>query len=247
MAARFCSQCGTPAVMGDRFCRTCGGTLVDPEPAGAAAYPWQGPPTAGGQPLAQLDVAYPERLSRGLIFVKWLLAIPHLAVLYLYGAAAGVITVIAWFAILFTGRYPRAMFDFAVGYLRWGVNVFAYIYLLRDEYPPFSNADGLYPARFALAYPASLSRWKIFLKWLLVIPNVVVLYFLLLAAMVCTVIAWFAILFSGRYPEGLFRFVVGVYRWSMRVNTYLYLLTDHYPPFTTAQTPGTTQPGLLPA
>jgi hypothetical protein len=247
MAARFCSQCGAPASPSDRFCRTCGQGLTRGDaaapPAGGAGWTSH----AGDQPLAYFDVAYPPRLSRGLIFVKWLLAIPHYVVLYLYGVAVGVITFVAWFAILFTGRYPRAMFEFTEGYLRWNANVFGYVYLLRDEYPPFSDRDGVYPVRFAIEYPNRLSRWKIFLKWLFVIPHVVVLFFLWVAAAACTVIAWFAILFTGRYPRGLFGFVVGVYRWSARVNTYLYLLTDHYPPFTTALLPPGRAPQLVPA
>jgi hypothetical protein len=236
MLARSCPNCGATVEAGQSFCRMCGSAI-----AGAPAV------DAGGQPLAQFDVAYPERLSRWLIFVKWLLAIPHYVVLYLYGFAASILTIIAWFAILFTGRIPRGIFDFIVGYLRWSANVSAYYLLLRDEYPPFSPADGLYPVHFSLAYPARLSRWKIFLKWLLVIPNIVVLYFIALAAFVCTVIAWFAILFTGRYPPGLFTFVVGTLRWSTRVNTYVWLLTDRYPPFTTAALPGGPAPQMMPA
>jgi len=86
----------------------------------------------------EFDVEYPERLSRLLIFFKWLLIIPHIIVLYALGIVAGVLTLIAWFAILFTGRYPRGMFDFAVGAMRWNARVNAYVALLRDDYPPFS-------------------------------------------------------------------------------------------------------------
>lgn len=158
-----------------------------------------------------------------------------------------VVTVVSWFAILFTGRYPPSLFDFVVGYLRWSANTGAYVLLMRDEYPPFTNAAGAYPVRFALDYPPRLSRGLIFIKWLLVIPHIIVLYLLGLAAMVCAFVAWLAIIFTGRYPAGLFNFVTGVFRWSMRVNTYYYLLTDHYPPFTTAAVPDAANPRMLPA
>ena len=177
------------------------------------------------------DVEYPERLSRWLIFVKWLLAIPHLIILYALIAVAEIITVIAWFAILFTGRYPKGMFDFVVGIYRWQHNVTAYIVLLRDEYPPFSLSAGQYPVTYDVEYPERLSRLLIFFKWLLVIPNLIVLALVGIAYYVTLIIAWFAILFTGRYPEGLFRFAVGTIRWSARVNAYVLLLRDEYPPF----------------
>jgi hypothetical protein len=179
----------------------------------------------------EFDVEYPERLSRLLIFVKWLLIIPHIIVLYALNIVAGLLTFIAWFAILFTGRYPRGMFSFVVGYYRWTYNISAYLYLLRDEYPPFSLEADRYPVTFEVEYPERLSRLLIFVKWLLVIPNVIVLYFVMLAWMVTTFIAWFAILFSGRYPKGLFDFAVGALRWMARVNAYVLLLRDDYPPF----------------
>ena len=93
--------------------------------------------TSPAFPVA-FDVEYPDRLSRLLIFFKWLLVIPHIIVLYAVGAVAGLFTVIAWFAILFSGRYPKGLFDFSVGTLRWMARVNAYMLLLRDEYPPFS-------------------------------------------------------------------------------------------------------------
>ena len=179
----------------------------------------------------EFNVEYPEKLSRLLIFVKWLLAIPHFIVLYALAIAVEVVTVIAWFAILFTGRYPRGMFDFVVGVYRWQYNVTAYASLLRDDYPPFSFESGRYPVTYNIEYPEKLSRWLIFVKWLLVIPSLISLAFVQLAVLVTTVIAWFAILFTGRYPEGLFGFAVGATRWGARVNAYVLLLTDKYPPF----------------
>jgi len=187
--------------------------------------------TASSYPL-RFDVEYPDRLSRWKIFVKWLLAIPHFLILYALGAVAYVMIFIAWFAILFTGRYPEGLFKFVVGVYRWNANVGAYTSLLRDEYPPFTMEAGRYPVTFEVDYPERLSRLLIFVKWLLVIPNVIVLMVLALAYYVTLIIAWFAILFTGRYPRGLFGFGVGVQRWSLRVSAYaFYLFTDKYPPF----------------
>ena len=186
--------------------------------------------TAGSYPVT-FDVQYPQELSRWLIFVKWLLAIPHFVVLYLLNAVVSIITFIAFFAILFTGKYPQELFKFAVGVNRWAANVSAYVMLLRDEYPPFSWDEGKYAVIYDVAYPDQLSRWKIFVKWLLIIPNIIVLLFLYIGAMLAEFAAWFAILFTKRYPEGLFRFVVGVLRWQMRVSAYTNLMRDEYPPF----------------
>lgn len=181
------------------------------------------------------DVEYPEHLSRWLIFVKWLLIIPHLIVLAVLGFVVSIVTIIAWFAILFTGKYPRGMWDFTMMVLRWSARVYAYFYLQRDEYPPFG--DQPYPVRFAMIYPEQLSRWKIFFKWLFVIPHLIVIYFLNIVWEILTFIAWFAILFTGGYPRSLFDFNVGVQRWLNRVTVYLLLLTDVYPPFSLGPTP----------
>jgi hypothetical protein len=187
---------------------------------------------ASGYPVT-LDVPYPESLSRWLIFVKWLLAIPHFAIIYALSLVMSVLTFIAFFAILFTKKYPDSLFTFAVGIQRWTYNVYAYVGLLRDEYPPFSLDAGQYPVVFEASAPGELSRWLIFVKWLLVIPNMIVYLFVAIAAFVVGFIAWFAILFTGKYPRGMFDFVVGSMRWGARVNAYTNLWTDQYPPFST--------------
>lgn len=185
---------------------------------------------APGYPL-RYDVQYPEELSRWLIFVKWLLAIPHFIILYALGAAAEVIGLIAFFAILFTKRYPRGLFDFVVNVNRWNANVGAYAGLFRDEYPPFSWEPGKYAVTYEVDYPEGLNRWLPLIKWLLAVPHYIVLLFLFIGAFVAWVIAWFAILFTKRFPRGLFGFIVGVTRWQYRVNAYTGLLRDEYPPF----------------
>ncbi|MEX0751142.1 MAG: DUF4389 domain-containing protein [Dehalococcoidia bacterium] len=179
----------------------------------------------------RVEVPYPESLSRGLIFVKWLLAIPHLIILYFLQIAWSIVTLIAVFAILFTEKYPEGLFKFAVGYRRWQLNAVAYVLLLRDEYPPFSLDAGQYPAVLEVDYPERLNRFLPFIKWLLVLPNLLVAAVVMVVALILTIVAWFAILFTGKYPQGMFDFVVGALRWSERASEYAYLFTDRYPPF----------------
>jgi hypothetical protein len=195
-----------------------------------AAAPSSAP--AGADYPIRFDVEYPERLSRWKIFVKWLLAIPHLIIIYLLSIVLNVMIFIAFFAILFTKRWPRGMFDFTVQIIRWTVNVLAYVLLLRDEYPPFSGDPGEYPVTYEVEYREDLSRWMIFVKWLLAIPHFIVVSLLAVAAFVVLVIGWFAILFTARFPRGLFDFIVGTFRWYLRAYGYaIYLFTDRYPPF----------------
>jgi hypothetical protein len=118
-----------------------------------------------------------------------------------------------------------------VNVYRWQANVSAYVMLMRDEYPPFSWDPGRYPVTYSVEYPAELSRWMIFVKWLLAIPHIVVLGLLYIGAIVALLVAWFSILFTKRFPESLFRYIVGVFRWQQRVYAYAYLMRDEYPPF----------------
>jgi hypothetical protein len=196
------------------------------------------------QPLLQYDVAYPGRLSRLLIFVKWLLIIPQLFVISFVLMGLWVTTFIAWWAILFTGRYPRGLFNFALMTMRWMARINVYTYLMRDEYPPFGDGD--YPMQFELAYPSRLSRLLIFVKWLLIIPHWIVLYILGIVVSIVSFVSWFAILLLGEYPRGMFDFMVGYQRWAYRVMAYLLLLTDTYPPFTLSGTPAPSAPAMGP-
>jgi hypothetical protein len=250
----YCTNCGHKLAPDDQFCPECGTprpifsprSTTPPEYTSSVttatmlgeftgAPPMMvgtmGPPAAGvSSPLLQYDVEYPDHLSRLLIFVKWLLIIPHVIVLMFLGVALAVVTVLAFFAILFTGRYPRGMWDFSLGVLRWTANVNAYTNLQRDEYPPFSGSEP-YPVHLDLAYPERLSRLLIFVKWLLVIPSVIVYWVISWIAGIVAFLAFFAILFTGRYPRSLFDFTTGTMRWGNRITAYLMLLTDAYPPF----------------
>jgi hypothetical protein len=146
------------------------------------------------------------------------------------GAAAGVCALIAWFAILFTGKYPDGLRSLVAYYLRWRVRAVAYTALLRDEYPPFG--DGAYPAELVLeTTDAPRDKLAVGFRIILAIPHLFCVWALSIAWSITTFIAWLAILVDGRYPEGLYRFGMGVFRWNTRVEAYLLLLHDEYPPF----------------
>ena len=134
--------------------------------------------------------------------------------------------------ILFRQKYPRWWFNFALELLRFDTRVMSYLFLLRDEYP---SADEEQAVHVEVPYPDAtrdLNRWLPLVKWFLAIPHYIVLFFLYIAVIVVVIVAWFAILFTGRYPRGIFTFVVGVMRWELRVVAYAFLLTtDRYPPF----------------
>ena len=146
------------------------------------------------------------------------------------GAVAIVVAILAWFAIVFTGRFPQGLWKLGAYYLHWRVRAIAYLMLLRDEYPPFG--DGAYPVRLGLpSATADRNQLTVAFRVILVIPQVIVLWFVNVAWAVTTLIAWVVILFTGEYPQGLYDFAVGVLRWNTRVEAYLLLLRDEYPPF----------------
>jgi hypothetical protein len=209
--------------------------------------------TATPYPL-RLTGELAPRLSRGLWLIKWLLAIPHFIALFFLWTAFAVVSVIAFFAILFTARYPRGLFDFNVGVLRWSwrVGFYSYSALGTDQYPPFTlKDDPEYPARLEVEYPASLSRGLVLVKWwLLALPHYLVVAVFAGGAWAAwtgagpewmfssgglvgllVVFAGVVLLFTGRYPSSLYDFVLGMNRWVYRVGAYAALMTDSYPPF----------------
>jgi hypothetical protein len=183
-------------------------------------------------------------LSRWLWLVKWVLVIPHIVILLFLWIAFYVLTVVVFFAILFTERYPRGIFDFNLGVLRWTwrVSFYSYAALGTDRYPPFSlGEEPGYPATLELDYPERLSRGLVLVKWwLLAIPQYIVIGIFtgggawgwgagLIAALV--LFAGVSLLFRERYPSGMFDFVIGMDRWIYRVIAYAALMRDEYPPF----------------
>jgi hypothetical protein len=189
------------------------------------------------------DVDYPDgTLNRWTTAFRLILAIPLLIVLALLsggiGAHVAIVGATAFLfiptllLILFRQKYPRWWFNFALELLRFDTRVTSYVFLLRDEYPSVDEEQAIH---VDVPYPDArqgLNRWLPLVKWFLAIPHYIVLFFLYIAVIVVVIVAWFAILFTGRYPRGIFDFVVGVMRWELRVVAYAFLLTtDRYPPF----------------
>jgi hypothetical protein len=200
----------------------------------------------------KVEAQLSDDLSRWLWLFKWALAIPHYFVLAFLWTAFALLSVIAFFSIVFTGRYPRSIFEFNVGVLRWSWRVAYYSYgaLGTDRYPPFtlSEVDD-YPVTLTIDYPAKLSRGLVLVKWwLLAIPHYIVVGLLIGGAWltvrgddlemigfgligILTLVAGVTLAFTGRYPTGLFDLVLGLNRWVIRVAAYAGLMTDAYPPF----------------
>ncbi len=227
-----------------------------PAPTNGVA-PLRADPGATSPSPLRIEAHLDPDLSRWLWLVKWFLAIPHLIVVSLLWVAFAVLTVVAFFAILITGRYPRSIFEFNVGVLRWTwrVSYYATGGLGTDRYPPFTLAATDYPATLDVVYPEHLSRWLVLVKsWLLALPQLAIVSVLtaswsigdrdgagllvsggLLGLLV--LVAGVMLLFTGRYPERLHDLVVGINRWVYRVVVYVALMTDRYPPFHLDQGP----------
>jgi hypothetical protein len=184
----------------------------------------------------QLELDAPEAIARWRPLVHWLLAIPQVIVLYALGLVQYVVWILSFFAILFTGRMPESFFGIMVLTHRYQWRVASYILFMRESYPAFEfptteRDPGTDPARLSVEQTSKLSRGLIFVKWLLAFPHYIVLTFLGIAAYVCAIIGFFAVLITGKWPESLRTFIIGVVRWSNRVSIYVFLMTDTYPPF----------------
>ena len=200
---------------------------------------------AGAYPVT-LAVDYPERQSRWKTLIRLFLAIPVLIFFvvlsgsfgaqewadgrgFAYSAGTGAVVLAIWIAIVLRARIPRWLFDFQVALMRWEVRAVSYVALLTDTYPPF---EGDYPIRFDMQYPERIARWKVLIwKAFTSLPHLLILVFLTIGALFAVIGAWFAILFTGRFPQGLHTYVAGVIRWGTRVQAYFLSLTDEYPPF----------------
>jgi len=182
------------------------------------------------------EVVCAERIARWRPLVNWALVIPLYLWLMVLGFGAGVVSLAGWFAILFTGRLPESFGDYLVAVLRYQWRVEAFLFGLTTGYPGFRVVAGYvdpgdYPAVLYSARPALRRRVTVAFRIILIIPQLVVLYFLNLAAFAVLIIGWFAVLFVGRWPLGLQSFVTGWMRWTFRVNGYWSLIIDEYPPF----------------
>jgi hypothetical protein len=180
-----------------------------------------------------LEVDAPQPQGRLSVFFRLIFGIPHFIVLYFLSIALSVITFIAWFAILFTGKYPAGLHRFALQVTHWSTRVSGYLYLLTDKYPPFAlGDDAAYPVRLiGVGETEGRNRLTVFFRILMIIPHLIVLALLGIAAEVVLFIAWLVGWITGNVPQGLATFLAGVLRWQTRVNAYTYLLTDVYPPF----------------
>ncbi len=149
----------------------------------------------------------------------------------LVSAVAALVTLFAWVAILVTAEHPKGLWKISTWYLRWRVKAIAYLTLLRDEYPPFG--DGAYPLELEVPEPSGpRDRLTVLFRILFAVPHLIVLWFLGVAWSFTTALAWVVILVTGRYPEALYGFALGVLSWTTRVEAYILLLRDEYPPFT---------------
>ena len=212
--------------------------MTDPMSTPSPPPPPPSGPTASGYPVT-LDFQRSLEVKNWRPLVNWFLAIPHFIVLYGLNAIHGVLWLLSFFTVLFTQRNPFVGFQAMI--LRYQWRTITYATFMRDEYPPFDfamDADRVTadPAVFTVEAPGEMNRWLPLVKWLLLIPHFILLGLLGIAAFVVVVVAWFAIVFTGTYPRGMFAFVEGVFRWSSRVTAYAFtLVTDEYPPFRLAR------------
>ena len=197
-------------------------TPPPPEPAPGVSYP------------VELELQRDLRVARWRPLVNWLFVIPLAIVLYLLSIASGWLWIVSFFTVLFTKRNPFVGFQAMVLRYTWRLTSFAFF--MRHEYPAFefdivATDPGTDPAVVSVEEPGDMNRWMVLVKWLLLIPHFIVLTFLFIAVVFVWIIAFFAVIITGGWPQSLREFVIGVMRWSTRVNAYFDFLTDAYPPF----------------
>ena len=186
---------------------------------------------------AQLEFDADRHITRWRPLVQWLLAVPHLIVANTLSSLRGILTLISLFTVLFTKQIPRPLFDAIAMTYRYEWRTLSYALFLHDDYPPFdftptSDDDGRQPGgQLTIQYPEQLNRWKPLYKWLLAAPHYVVCLALAAASVVAVLAGGVAVVATGRYPERARRFLVSAYRYGIRVQAYVGLLTDQYPPF----------------
>ena len=189
----------------------------------------------------EVQVDYPEHIANWRPLVSWLLVIPQIIVAGVLSWVFGILVIVSFFTVLFTKQVPRGLFDFMTMTLRYQWRTNTYAMFMRESYPPFdftavTGADDPSlppdPAHLGIDYPDELNRWLPLVKWFLAIPHYIALFFLGFAGFFVWIFSAFAVLFTGRYPQGAFDFMVGLHRWATRVQAYTGLMRDEYPPFT---------------
>ena len=206
------------------------GTIAQPDPHVPQVRPGSGPPSAPYAVVTEFD--HQEEYRRLLPLVKWLLLIPHWFALLFIWIGAFFALVYAWFVVLFTGKFPKGVHGFLVGTWRWTTRASAYGLLMTDAYPPFSlDSDEAYPARVEIAYTEEIARWRALVHWILVIPYAIVANILMNLAYIISFLAFFTILFTKRFPKGMFDLNVVALRWQNRSSVYTCFMTEKYPPF----------------
>lgn len=190
----------------------------------------------------KLSVKYQESYSRGELLLRSLfgviyIVIPHFFLLIFVGIWGAILQFIAWWVILFTGRYPQSFFEFQVALMRWNIRLNARLLNLTDGYPSFGPSGTDENTSLEVEYPESLSRATLLIRTFfgviyVLIPHGFILYFRTLWGMILTFLAFWAVLFTGKYPESWHQFNVNTLRWSTRVSLYMNAMTDTYPPFT---------------
>jgi hypothetical protein len=186
----------------------------------------------------ELEFHGDAHIARWRPLVHWLLVIPQMFVVYALTCVRGVLTLISFFTVLFTKTIPRSLFDVTAMTFRYEWRATSYALFLHEDYPPFdfrpaADDDGVEPhTTVSMTHPEQLDRWKPLYKWILAIPQYVVLLGLAITSFFVVIAGFFAVVVTGEYPEGPRNFLVGAYRYNLRVQAYVGLLTDQYPPFT---------------
>lgn len=188
--------------------------------------------SSGAYPVS-LEVDPPQPQNRLSVLLRIIFAIPTLLGAMVVGIVAYVITIIAWFVVVITGKYPAGMANLPVGAVRWIARTYGYMYFLTDKYPPFSlDDDSAYPIRVNIVPQLDgRSRLTVFFRVIMIIPHAIILSILNYVAQLLAFFAWLVALFTGSVPAGIHNFIVGWLRWTTRYTAYALLLTDEYPPF----------------
>ena len=186
---------------------------------------------SGGYPV-DVDAQLLPEYSRFMPLIKWLIVLPHYVVLFFLAIGAMFVGFIAFFATLFTAKYPEGMWNYMVGVHRWAMRVMAYQMLITDKYPPFTLQETPDDTiQLVAEYPEHVSRWRPLFAWLIVIPYAIVASLIFLVAQICSFFGFFTILFTKHIPDGLFNVIRNGFTWNLRTGFYSYWMSTEYPPF----------------